>query len=114
MQKDLLKKKPSSAQSNLAVAAYITIIGLIISYVINVRKRNLLVSFHIQQSLGLTLVGVLLGFVSLIPVIGWILYILGFIVLLYMWIVGLMHAINHKFQSVPFLGENFTDWFKNI
>ncbi len=72
------------------------------------------VNFHIQQSLGLTLICIVLGIVSLIPVIGWILYILGFIVLLYMWIVGLMNAINHKLEPVPFLGEKFTDWFKKI
>lgn len=114
MQNDLSQKDSSPAPGNIAVVAYITIIGLIIAYVMNKQKEEVFLSFHIQQSLGLTLIGVGLGMVSLVPVIGWILYILGFIVLLYMWIVGLMNAINHKLEPVPFLGEKFTDWFQKI
>lgn len=114
MQKNVSQTNTPPAQNNIAMIAYITIIGLIIAFVMNKEKGYTLVSFHIQQSLGLTLVGIVLGIVSLIPVIGWIAYILGFIILLYMWIVGLMNAINHKFEPVPFLGEKFTDWFKNI
>tara|TARA_R110000850_G_scaffold277058_1_gene421896 strand:+ start:129368 stop:129712 length:345 start_codon:yes stop_codon:yes gene_type:complete len=114
MQKDIPQQESSPAPSNIAIVAYITFIGLIIAFVMNDQKEDVFVSFHIQQSLGLTLIGVVLGILSIIPVIGWILYILGFIVLLYMWIVGLMNAIKQKLEPVPFLGEKFSDWFKKI
>ncbi len=39
MQKDLSQKDSSPAQSNIAVVAYITIIGLIIAYVVNNQKK---------------------------------------------------------------------------
>jgi len=48
------------------------------------------------------------------PVLGRIVYILGIFVLLYMWIVGLTNAINGKQKPVPFIGEIFAVWFKNV
>ena len=50
----------------------------------------------------------------MIPILGWIINILGIIVLLYMWVMGLMNAINGKESPVPFLGEKYKEWFKNI
>jgi len=99
---------------NIAIIAYITVIGLIIAFVMNSEKKNEFARFHIRQSLGLALTGLALGIIGMIPILGWIVYILGIFVLLYMWVTGLMNAINKKEQPVPFLGEKFSEWFKNI
>lgn len=99
---------------NIAIIAYITIIGLIIAFVMNNEKKEHFASFHIKQSLGLALTGLALGVIGIIPILGWIINILGIFVLLYMWIMGLMNAINGKESAVPFLGEKFKIWFKNI
>lgn len=37
---------------NIAIIAYLTLIGLIIAYVLNNEKRNDFASYHIRQSLG--------------------------------------------------------------
>lgn len=105
-----------AADSSLSIAtiAYITFIGLIIAYVMNKDKKEAFANYHIKQSLGLALTGLALGIISLIPILGWIIYIVGIFVLLYMWIMGLMNAINKKEQPVPFLGEKFNEWFKNV
>lgn len=101
-------------EKNTAVIAYITIIGLIIAFVMNNEKKNPFASFHIKQSLGLAITGLALGIISLIPILGWIIYIVGIFALLYMWVRGLMNAINGKEETVPFLGEKYSEWFKNI
>lgn len=99
---------------NIAIIAYITIIGLIIAFVMNNDKKDPFAAYHIKQSLGLALIGIALAAIGMIPILGWIINILGLFVLLYMWIIGLMNAINEKESAVPFLGEKFKMWFKNI
>ncbi len=103
-----------SENKNIAIIAYITIIGLIIAFVMNNEKKDPFAAYHIKQSLGLALTGLALGVVGLIPILGWIINIFGIFVLLYMWVVGLMNAINGKENPVPFLGEKYTEWFKNL
>lgn len=99
---------------NIAIIAYITIIGLIIAFVMNNDKKDPFAAYHIKQSLGLALIGLALAAIGMIPILGWIINILGLFVLLYMWIIGLMNAINEKESAVPFLGEKFKMWFKNF
>jgi len=103
-----------SEGKNIAVIAYITIIGLIIAFVMNNDKKDAFAAYHIKQSLGLAATGLALGIIGMVPFLGWIINILGIFILLYMWIIGIMNAINGKESSVPFLGEKYKEWFKNI
>jgi len=104
----------TSEGKNIAVIAYITIIGLIIAFVMNNDKKDAFAAYHIKQSLGLACTGLALGAIGMIPILGWIINILGIFVLLYMWVMGLMNAFNGKESPVPFLGDKFVEWFKNI
>lgn len=98
----------------IATIAYITIIGLIIAFVQNSEKKNSFAFFHIRQSLGLSVTGLALGVIGMIPILGWIINILGIFVLIYMWIMGLTNAINGKEKTVPLLGEKYEEWFKGV
>lgn len=99
---------------NIALIAYITIIGLIIAFVMNNDKKDSFAAYHIKQSLGLAATGLALGLIGMIPILGWIINILGLFVLLYMWITGLINASKGKESPLPFLGEKYSEWFKNI
>lgn len=103
-----------SDEKNIAIIAYITFIGLIIAFVMNNEKKNEFAKFHIKQSLGLSLTGLALAIIAMIPILGWIIYIVGIFVLLYMWVMGLMNAINNKEKTVPFLGDKYVEWLKNL
>lgn len=98
----------------MAIIAYITLIGLIIAFVQNQDKKNEFTKFHIVQSLGLLLTGFALGIIGIIPILGWIIYFFGIFVLLFMWIKGIINAINGKKEPVPILGKKYIEWFKNI
>ncbi len=104
----------SKEGKNIAIISYITIIGLIIAFVMNNDKKDLFATYHIRQSLGMAVTGIALGIIGLIPILGWIINILGIFILLYMWIMGLVHAINEKTKPVPILGKKYEEWFKNI
>lgn len=97
-----------------AIIAYITVIGLIIAFVMNNEKKYPFTKFHIKQSLGLVVIGLGLVIISLIPILGWIIYLIGLLVLIYMWVMGLIHAVNGRMETVPILGDQFEEWFKNF
>lgn len=101
-------------ENSIAIIAYITIIGLIVAFVMNSEKKNAFASYHIKQSLGIALFALAIMIVGMIPVLGWIISILGFFLIVFLWITGLVNAINGKKKPVPILGGKFEEWFKNI
>ena len=98
----------------VAVIAYLTIIGLVVAFVMNNEKKDEFATYHIRQSLGLTVLSLGLFVIGMIPILGWLISFLGSIFLLVLWIMALINAINNKKEPVPLLGQYFEDWFKNI
>ncbi|MDT0687713.1 DUF4870 domain-containing protein [Autumnicola psychrophila] len=107
-------KNTATDDKTMAIVAYLTIIGLIVAFVMNNEKKDPFAAYHIKQSLGLSLCGIALFIVGLVPILGWIASFFGSIFLLYLWIMGLINAINGKTQPVPLLGDKFEEWFRNI
>lgn len=99
---------------DIALISYLTIIGLVIAFVMNNDKKFEFAKFHIRQSLGLFLTAIALSFIAIIPILGWLVWICGIFILLYMWIKGLMNAINGKEEVMPILGEKYAEIFKNL
>ncbi len=98
----------------IAIIAYITIIGFVVALVMNSNKKHPFASYHIRQVLGLLLTGLALGMVGVIPVLGWIINLVAVFFLLYMWIMGLINAVNGREKPLPFLGEKYAEWFKSL
>ena len=98
----------------IAIVAYLTIIGLVVALVLNNEKRDLFAKYHIRQSLGLVLTSLALSLINVIPILGWIVSMIGAFVLLYMWVMGLLNAINGREKPVPILGEKYEEWLKSV
>lgn len=98
----------------IAIVSYLTIIGLIVAFVLNNEKKNSFASFHIRQSLGVMLTGLALGVVAMIPFLGWIVALFGWIFILILWASGFLAALNEKRKPVMILGENYQEWLKGI
>ena len=91
----------------IAVLSYIFLIGWIIAFVLHQNDKTEIGAYHLRQSLGLNLLGLILAF---IPIIGWILSLLVFV----FWILGLVSAVQGEMKPVPLLGDFFQDIFKGI
>ncbi len=95
-----------------AIISYLWWIGLLIAFIMNNSKRNSFTSFHIRQSIGLSLIslasGLLVNFG--IPLVGTI-FFWGYFAFL---VFGILTAIKGETKPVPFIGDLFQDWFKNI
>lgn len=97
----------------MAIISYFTIIGLAISFFSNKNNQNYFTSFHIRQSIGLHL----LYFVNKWIVYEYIAYNVGWgfrILILGLFIYAIIGAVQEEEKLVPFFGEKFQEWFKNI
>lgn len=100
------KKDNSKAFAWLAV--FLGIIGFIIA--ILVKRDDNYVMYYAKQSLVLFIAAVILGLIFLIPILGWILGIIGFILYLILWIIGWVYALSGEMKEIPLIGkfaENF-------
>ncbi|UZH56167.1 hypothetical protein JRG66_04695 [Salinimicrobium tongyeongense] len=107
-------KKDKTEDITIAVIAYLTIIGLVVAFVMNNEKKDAFAAWHIRQSMGLTVLGIAVFAIGMVPILGWLISFFGSLFLLYLWIMGLINAINGKVKPVPVLGSKFEEWFKNI
>lgn len=97
----------------VAIVSYLTLIGWIIALVLNNPRTNF-ASFHLRQSLGLIVLAVAARILGIIPFIGPLLSIAAGLLLLGLWILGLVSAIQEEQKPVPIAGEYFQDWFKGL
>ena len=112
--KTVIEPQPAAERNRTAIIAYLTIIGLVVAFVMNNEKKEPFASFHIRQSLGIMVTGIALSIINVIPILGWIISIIGFFIVMYMLIMGLINAINKKEKAVPILGNKFAEWFKSV
>lgn len=97
----------------VAIAAYFSVIGLIIAFILHSNNKTALGAFHIRQSIGI----ILLAIVVVIVVTAIHIWVLTWIAqagLLVLWILGLISAVQGEMKPIPVLGEQFQEWFKGI
>ncbi|GGW62454.1 hypothetical protein DFQ11_102387 [Winogradskyella epiphytica] len=108
-----MNNKTVEEGKTLALVAYLTLLGTLISFFMNQEKRNPFTSFHIRQGLGLGLTYILLGFLVssfdsfVISMSFWL-----FFAVLYIY--GIFGAITGKLNKIPLLGDFFQNFFKPI
>lgn len=101
----------------IGIVAYITIIGWIIAFIVHKGKDNKskLAGYHIEQSLGLIIVAVILAVIGniLVAIAGIFSFILLLInlAIIVLWVLGLLNAINEKHEPIPLIGPFFEGKF---
>lgn len=89
------------------IVSYITIVGWIIAFLAGDKEGA---KFHLNQSLVIELASLINGWVlgkilGLIPFIGPLVSSIISIVVLVLWLLGLVAAINEEEKEVPILGK---------
>lgn len=106
-------------KKSLSIVSYLTLIGWGISfYYFSKGQKNPLLQYHLKQSLGLIVLGVLLGLVirimaiaslGLATILSWV----G-ILLLILLVLGAINALNETEKPVPLVGKFFENKFSFI
>jgi uncharacterized membrane protein len=97
----------------MAIISHLWIIGLIIAFFMNNSKKNSFASFYIKQMVGLNLA----QFIN-----GWVIYkffgntagIIVGVLLLVLWVISIIGAVKGEEKTIPVVGDQFQQWFKNI
>lgn len=88
-----------------AIIAHIYWIGWIIALVLNSNEKDEFTSFYIRQLFGIFLFSIIISFVPIINIVGWI-------ITLVFWVLSLVGAIQGEKKETPFVGSYFQEWFK--
>lgn len=94
-------------KKTLSIVSYITIIGWIIALVQYKNEKAPEVRFHLKQSLGVMLLGLLFSIaMSIIVRIVPSLYFLSYanLIVIVLWILGIINAINGAQRQLPLIG----------
>lgn len=76
----------------IAVVSYITILGWAVALVLFVHEKNAFTRVHLRQALLLNIIGLL------IPVVGWIILLIG-------GVYGIYLAVNERKEEIPLIGS---------
>jgi uncharacterized membrane protein len=104
----------ATEDKTVAILSYVTVIGFIVAIVMHQSRKTQLGAFHLRQTLGLWLTGVVGGVCALVPILGWIVWFLLVIGLFVLWLLGLISALKGDTRPVPLLGEHYQRWFESV
>jgi uncharacterized membrane protein len=101
---------PPPAQSGLSdnaagALAYVTVIPAIIFLVAEPYNKNPYIKFHAWQNIFLSICCFAIGIIAVIPILGWLIALVGMPVLLICWIICLINALQGKRFKLPIIGN---------
>jgi uncharacterized membrane protein len=85
--------------------AYVTIIPAIIFLVVAPYNANRNIRFHAWQSIFLSIVWFALCVIAIIPILGWIIFFVGILTLVVIWVICVLKASKGERFMVPVLGN---------
>lgn len=92
-------------EKNKAIAAISYIPPLFLVPLLTAAKDSPYAHFHAKQGFVLFLGEIILGVVMMIPILGWVIGILGYLLLVIFIIVGLANSLSGKMDKLPLVGD---------
>ncbi len=87
----------------LAALCYFNFLFAIVGLLVEPNSK--FIRYHLNQSLVLTVFGMLCGLVAIIPFIGWIASFVGAVAVLVFAIMGIVRAVNGEAKDLPIIGK---------
>ncbi|MBD3295891.1 MAG: hypothetical protein GF392_00800 [Candidatus Omnitrophica bacterium] len=96
------REKGISPDNVYAVLAYLWILCLV---PVLMKKEDDFVKFHTRQGLALFIVEIAIGILAIIPFIGPIIYLLGYILCGVLSIAGIVQVLRGNMWRMPLIGD---------
>lgn len=84
--------------------AWLSYLGILLLIPLLTKKDNKFVKYHVKQGIVLLIAWIILSIILVIPILGWIVGILGDIFLLIMLIMGIVQSLGGNYWKMPVLG----------
>jgi len=97
----------------IALLAHFWIVGTVISWVINLSKKNEFSAFYIRQMIGYQVLVFLTEGIVLSVFGKFIAWLLGMFLLLF-WFLSLFGAVSGKLKLMPVIGAYFQKIFRSL
>ena len=91
--------------NSAAGLAYVTIIPAIIFLVVAPYNQKPFIRFHAWQSIFLGIAAFAIGVICVIPILGWLIFAVGMLVLFVAWILAIIKAFGGERYKLPFIGD---------
>lgn len=96
----------------VAILCYF-VIGIIWFFADSEMHKSKLVRFHSKQMINIAVFNIAITLSSLlIPIIGDYIYSVGGLLLLVLWVIGLIAAVNEERRAVPIIGHMAEQYLK--
>jgi uncharacterized membrane protein len=95
----------------VAIVSYLTLIGFIVAIFLHQNHKTEVGAFHLRQMLGLLLTSAAASVCAIVPILGWLAWMLVLLGLFPLWFIGLLAAVRGDMRPVPILGTQFQRWF---
>lgn len=105
--KDTFSPDNPDSGKTVAIIAHLTLVGWIIALIMNNGNKTEVGSFYIRQVLGIMLLGLVVSWIPIVNLIGWILIAV-------LWVISLVGAFSGEQKKVFLVGDYFQDWFKSL
>jgi uncharacterized membrane protein len=111
MAKKVAKKVTKEDDSKLFafLGVFLTIIGFVIVYV--AKKDSEYAMHYAKQGLVLGIAFVIAGAIGIIPILGWIIAPILWVILFILWILGIVYSLSGEMKVIPIVGK-YADNFK--
>ena len=100
---------PDTAQAGLSensagALAYVTIVPAIVFLLMPPYNQSPSVRFHSWQSIFLGIALIVLSVINVIPLLGQLIFLVGFVALFVLWIICVVKALNGQKFVIPVIG----------
>ena len=84
--------------------AWLSYLGILLLIPLLAKKDNKFCKYHAKQGLVLLIAEIIVSIVFVIPILGWIVGVLGYIFVWIMAIMGIIQSATGKYWKMPLLG----------
>jgi len=98
----------------VAIVSYLTLIGFLAGIILHQNRKTTVGAFHLRQMLGIALTAAAASLCLIVPILGWIVWLLMAIGLFILWTLGFISAVKGDMRPVPILGEHYQRWFAGV
>jgi len=95
----------SAGVDDAKIISAIGYLGILCLVPLLLKKDDALAQHHGKQGLVILIAWVLLGAVGWIPLLGWMIAVIGSAILLILMIIGIIKALNGEMWVMPVLGK---------
>ena len=84
--------------------AWLSYLGILLLIPLLAKKDNKFCKYHAKQGLVLLIAEIIVSIVFVIPILGWIVGVVGYIFVWIMAIMGIIQSATGKYWKMPLLG----------